>query len=313
MEPILRDWQDNYARLFGRHTLRLNHRLHESGLFTDEALARLIERCPASNYNLHAMGSPDDPRMTWRRGEIGDCEGTQVIDGIRAGRLWLNLRRVHEIDARYADLLQRMFAEFEMRVPGLSTYKHNLGILISSPRAQVYYHADVPGQALWQIRGTKRVWIYPNTDPFLPEKSIEDIVLGTTEEELPYEPWFDDYAQVFDLEPGQMLHWGLNGPHRVVNHDCLNVSVTTEHWAADIRNSYAVRYANALLRKYAGVKNPAVTTQGPMLYAKAALAVTHRAMRRQAKASSAPTRYDFRLDRDNAGRILDVPPAIAAE
>jgi hypothetical protein len=313
MEPILRDWEEHNARLFGRHTLLLNHRLHESGLFTDEALARLIERCPASNYNFHAMGSPDDPRMTWRRGEIGDCEGTQVIAGIRAGRLWLNLRRVHEIDPRYADLLQRIFAEFEARVPGLSTYKHNLGILISSPRAQVYYHADVPGQALWQIRGTKRIWIYPNTDPFLPEQAIEDIVFGATEEELPYEPWFDSYAQVFDLEPGQMLHWGLNGPHRVVNHDCLNVSITTEHWAADIRNSYAVRYANALLRRHAGMNNPSVTTRGPTLYTKAVLALAHRKLRRKAKASAIPQNYDFKLDRENAGRMLDVPPQIAAE
>jgi hypothetical protein len=53
--------------------------------------------------------------------------------------------------------------------------------------------------------------------------------------------------------------------------------------------------------------------QGPSLYAKAALALAHKATRRKAKASSVPARYDFRLDRDNAGRILDVPPAIAAE
>jgi hypothetical protein len=110
-----------------------------------------------------------------------------------------------------------------------------------------------------------------------------------------------------------MLHWGLNGPHRVVNHDCLNVSVTTEHWAADIRNSYAVRYANALLRRYAGIKHPSPTMQGPSLYAKAALALAHKTIRRKSKASAVPARYDFRLDRDNVGRILDVPPAIAAE
>ncbi len=99
----------------------------------------------------------------------------------------------------------------------MRTYKHNLGILVSSPGAQVYYHADIPGQALWQIAGRKRVYIYPNTSPFLEPESIENIVMGTQEEEIPYQTWFDAHAEIHDLKPGDMLHWPLNGPHRVVN------------------------------------------------------------------------------------------------
>ena len=53
----------------------------------------------------------------------------------------------------------------------------NAGILISSPNAQVYYHADLPGQSLWQIRGTKRVYIYPPVAPFLTPEQIERIIL----------------------------------------------------------------------------------------------------------------------------------------
>ncbi len=234
-----------------------------------------------------------------------------MIDGIRAGRLWLNLRRVHEVSEPYARLLDQIFAEMECHVPGLDTFRHNLGILISSPRAQVYYHADVPGQALWQVRGSKRIWIYPNAEPFLRECDMEGAILGTTEEEIPYEPWFDEHAEVYDLEPGRMLHWPLNGPHRVVNHDCLNVSVTTEHWTGAIRKSYAVRYANGLLRQ-AGVKNPSSGTRGTSVYAKAALTLAHRALLRKTPKSATPV-YDFKLDRAMRGRLVDLPPAIAAE
>jgi hypothetical protein len=29
---------------------------------------------------------------------------------------------------------------------------------------------------------------------------------------VPYEPWYDEHAEVYDMEPGDMLHWALNGP-----------------------------------------------------------------------------------------------------
>jgi hypothetical protein len=311
MTTIFTGWEPRHTEMFGRYTLKLSHRLHESELFTDEALAALIEGYPDDLYNLNSMGSPEDPRFLWRRGLLGDCAGADVIAGIRAGRLWLNLRRVHEVSELYARLLDRIFAEMEANVPGLETFKRNFGILISSPRAQVYYHADVPGQALWQIRGAKRVWIYPNAEPFLREQDMEGAIMGVTEEEIPYEPWFDEHAEVHDLMPGQMLHWPLNGPHRVVNHDCMNVSVTTEHWTSAIRRSYAVRYANGVLRR-AGWRSPSPSVSGPAVYAKAALAMAHRKFLRKPP-MSATAAYDFKLDAASRGQVIDLPPAIAAE
>ena len=128
-------------------------------------------------------------------------------------------------EAEHARLLEDIFEELSVLVPGFDTFRLNLGILISSPGAQVYYHADVPGQSLWHIRGEKRVYLYPNRDPFLPEDQIERIVLSMTEAEIDYQPWFDDHALVFDLKPGEMLHWPLNAPHRVENLDSVNISV----------------------------------------------------------------------------------------
>ena len=47
--------------------------------------------------------------------------------------------------------------------------------------------------------------------------------------EIPYRAEFDDAAQVFDLEPGDLVYWPQYSPHRVHNHDELNVSITTNH------------------------------------------------------------------------------------
>lgn len=269
-ETIFSDWQPKHTTVFGRHTIKLNHRLAATGLFEDEALAELIDRADPADYHICTMGS-DHRRRNWRAGDKGTRSGAEVIEAVRAGRIWINLQRVNTTDARYEALLDRIFGEIETNVPGLSTFKRSLGVLISSPNAQVYYHCDVPGQMLWQIRGRKRVYVYPAAEPFLNPADMEGVILGLTEEEVPYEPWYDEYAEIYDLEPGQMLHWALNGPHRVANHDCLNVSVTTEHWTSDIRASYAMNYANGVLRRI-GVRNPSRATSGPAFLAKAGLA-----------------------------------------
>lgn len=303
---IFTNWPPQTADLFGRHIVKLQHCLHESPLFTDEALAALIENYPRKNYDLAFMGKPGEPRHLWREGEIGSAKGHDIIDAIKTGRMWINLRRVMEVDERYAALLKSIYDELEARVPHFETFKHNFGILISSPNAQVYYHADVPGQSLWQIRGRKRVWVYPNSAPFLRPDQIEAIVLNMTEEEIAYEPWYDDYAEVIDLEPGEMLHWPLNAPHRVVNHDVLNVSITTEHWTADIRKVYAVNYANGVLRRRFGIKNPARHFDGVGPYAKAALVALYKYSGLQ-RLSEVKRTVDFRIDPVAPGKMVDIP------
>jgi hypothetical protein len=88
---------------------------------------------------------------------------------------------------------------------GFKTFKRKLGLLISSPGAKVFYHFDVPGQGLWQIRGRKRIWIYPPTEPFLRATNVENVVRSLDKEDVPYEPWYDEHAEAYDMEPGDML------------------------------------------------------------------------------------------------------------
>ncbi len=295
-EPILVDWQPKHAELFGNHLIRLQHRLHESPLFSNDALAKLIEAVPRAHYHVNTMNQKVHDPSSWRDGEIGDASGHEVIEAVRNGSMWVLIQRVGEIDPSYQAVIEKVFGEFEAHVPGLRTYKQKMSILISSPNVQVYYHCDVPGQSLWQIRGRKRVFIYPNTAPFLRQEAMEKIILNEADEhDTRYEPWFDDYADVIDLEPGEMLHWPINGPHRVVNYDCLNVSFTTEHWTAALRNRYANHYANGILRRSFGVTNPRIAESGPVLWSKLALAAAHRFSGMQKK-NRMTYKVDFRVD-----------------
>lgn len=304
-QTILTDWKSDFVPKYGNETLVLKHRLHESELFTKEVLGELIDRYPVEHYSLNTMGyDPENPE--WREGTIEGFSSENVFEAIEAGRMWLNLRCVDQVDDRYGRMLNDMFAEFEDKIPGLSTFKRKLGILISSPKVQVFYHTDIPGQSLWQIKGGKRIYVYPNKEPYLPQADLETVVLGETEEEIPYHRSFDEAAEIYDLEPGQMVHWPLNCPHRVENKDDLSISLTTEHWTSDIRKSYAVNYANGVLRRKLRLNSLSQSINGPMVYPKAALAVAWRKVKLNESRKFVPV-VDFTIDPKADTRITDIP------
>jgi hypothetical protein len=293
-QDLISNWELRHNSLFGVELIKLNHRLIETGLFTREALGRVIERCPAGHLGIRARGTEiDDPKTM--EGELGNATGLEAIQAIEKGRMWMNIRRVMDWAPEYKKLLDEVFEEFEARMPGFSTFKRNLGVLISSPNANVFYHADIQGQSLWQIEGSKSVYIYPRSEVFLKPESIEKILLRETGEDMPYEKWFDDYASVVELKPGEMVTWPLYAPHRVHNHDCLNISVTMEHWTKQIWNSYAVYYGNGVLRRTLGLKNTSTADHGLHVYPKAGAALLWKKLGKQVEGDVVKKR-DFRID-----------------
>jgi hypothetical protein len=304
-EPVFHRWQTKHSSLWANQPLCLDHRLQESPLFSRGALASLIEKYPTEHYTLVHMGAQGE-RKLWRQGVVGDATGAQVIDAIATGRLWLNLLHVNEVDSRYGELLDTIFAEVEDRVPGYKTFSRINGILISSPRAQVYYHFDPSGQSLWQIEGSKRVYLYPPVPPFLTPEALEHVALYRDEVGIKYEPWFDEHATVFELQPGQMMHWPLNSPHRVENLDCLNISMTTEYFTQDIRRKQMVNTANGILRNKLGI-NPNRDISGTGFWFKAALQSAARRAGILEGERSKRREVSFKLDPARIGQILDLP------
>ena len=298
MESVFeaRAWTGVDAAAWGGRPTVLRHRLHESPLFSLETLAGLIEIYPKARHSLVHTGARGD-RRSWREGEIGDLTGREVIDAIAAGRMWLNLRDVNLVDDRYRDLQRAIFAEIARNVPGFATFDERIGILVSSPNAQVYYHADLPGQGLWQIHGRKRIYIYPPEAPFLMAEQLENAALYGFEQSLAYSPDYDRHATVVELQPGQMAHWPLNSPHRVDNHDCLNVSMTLEYWSDDIRRRHQVNIANGLLRNYLGVNPGSRAISGPAFLGKAVLQAAARRSGWLGRVRAKRRPVEFRLDR----------------
>jgi hypothetical protein len=305
---VFTNWDDTHSVLWGHHPIQLETEMHKTPLFSRDQLARLIESYPREHYSLVKTGARGAGRV-WREGDIGNLSGEQVIDAISRGGLWLNMRDVGKVDRRYRELLDGMFEEVGAKVPGFYARDHQESILISSPDAQVYYHFDLPGQAIVQIVGRKRVYVYPNTPPFLTPQMLEDVAVYNVEVDIPYESWYDKYAKVFDIGPGQMLNWELNAPHRVENLDTFSVSMTVSYTNDTIRRAEIVNLGNGLLRHRFGHQPKSRNMRGPSYFAKAVLQKLVRDSNWVKRERSARRVIDFRLDAEQPGKIIDLPKA----
>jgi hypothetical protein len=304
---IFSQWDETHSELWSRQPIRLEHEMHKSPGFSMDDLARLIEGYPREHYGLVQTGGRGSSRV-WREGEIGNLSGREVIDAISRGELWLNLREVGSVDSRYRKLVGLMFEEVAAKVAGFEVPQfHQEGILISSPRAEVYYHADLPWQSLVQIVGRKRVYVYPNTAPFITPEHLEDITLFNVEVDLPYKKWYDDHAKVLDIGPGQMLNWPLNAPHRVENLDTFSVSLTISYTDDKIRRSEVINFTNGMLRHRFGYQPKSRSLHGPSYFAKRAMRKLLRNSSWLKRARGARAPIDFRLDAAQPGKIVDLP------
>ncbi len=263
MTANLLNWNPENRAAFTRQNLLFRHNLAQSELFSEDALIELIDRYPRSALEVFTMGYDPTVFGEWYLGRSDNMDGKALMQAVRHGRLWLNLRRVNHADKAIGELCDRIFAEVA-QMTGTTNLKTDLGLLISSPNAHVVYHLDIPMVMLWQIRGVKKVYLYPVDAGFFSDAQIEGIALRESDENLPYATAFDDKAFVHDLKPGEMLTWPQNAPHRIVNGDMVNVSLSIEFQTPKALWHANLLYANGLLRRFHGM-NPGVRSSAKAL------------------------------------------------
>jgi len=133
-------------------------------------------------------------------------------------------------------------------------------LILSSPTTRVPFHFDAASVVLFRLRGVKRVWVYPNTDPFLPQDVMEQVIMRTTKEELPYQRIMHGAAWRFGIVPGEALSWPLYAPHRVENQEGLCVSLSMDYQKWGSRITTGAHRANGVLRSWGWTMKPMATT-----------------------------------------------------
>jgi hypothetical protein len=306
----MKQWIDlapEEAQKFGSEQVTLKHNMADSGLFTDEALADLIDRYPREYYMLTTMSKTGEKKI-WRNGDKAKMPGKDVLESLKTGQVWLALRRFDIVAPEYQKIIDESMDQLEATNPGLKATKRDSSLLISSPNARVFYHADIPMICLWHLRGRKKVWLYDaDNKNHLPDTRMEGIILRETEEEILYKEEWDKDAEPVILEPGNAVSWALNTPHRVDNLEGLNVSITTEFFTPEAKRKYGVYFTNGYLRRKFNYQPKSTRTDGLSAYLKCAVALAIKKSGLVRAEQQREMKCSFELNPEKLSEIIDLP------
>ncbi len=242
----LGEWSPGLGAALTTEVVRTRHHLATLPLFNDEGLIELLDRHPRSALQAYAPGAPG--ASAWPAVLLEGVDGATLLAAVREQSLWLNVLRVDLHHESLRDLQDHLFAEVGTVLTDFVPGSGSSTLLLSSPGATVPYHLDPGPNILWQVRGRKRVYVYPAAnDEFVARRTREDLFAGVLREYVPYEPDFDTAARVEDLGPGDAIGWPLNSPHRVVGVEGLNVSLNTEFATKRSRRRSQLYCANRFL------------------------------------------------------------------
>lgn len=247
------------------------HNLAQCPLFDDGSIIELLDRTPKENlFALHMGADPelhDENRLAVHDGLSGEA----LFRAVQRGRLWLNVTRIDLFAHQYSEVVDLLYDQLRHQIPKFNPRVTTITLLVSSPSALVYYHADGPASLLWHIRGEKHLWVYPREERFISQPDLEDIFAGAAHEYLPYKRDFDSAAAHYALTPGTLASWAPNSPHRVTNGSSFCVSLSTEHFTPEQRRKARVYQANRLLRRTLGLQRLSTRASGAPSLAKQAV------------------------------------------
>lgn len=250
------DWSSEEYASFGLVAQVSKHDYHQSPQFDDTALIQLLDNYPRKWLQAFTMGDDPSDSSDWKCVDIDPASsGQDLWNAAKNGRLWFNLTNIEKHSEQFRSLIDGMYTHLGEHCPHLKNPSSAYStLLISSPKAQVYYHLDAEPNMLWHLRGQKKIWIYPEMDTrFVPQHLLEDIYAGEIDENIPYDPAFDDDAEEYLLTPGDVASWPHNGPHRIVNID-MNVSLATSYSTSAVYKRQYVQLANRFLLRSLGIK-----------------------------------------------------------
>jgi hypothetical protein len=237
-----------FRACFNRAPFVIGHRLVDHPLFQLPRLLELARTLPEPNVEHNAGNIPINmkPELTLRTG----LSAEETIRRIEECRSWMALKYV-EHDPEYCDLLQRCLAEVREHsdaiVPGMMQLQGF--IFLTSPGSVTPYHMDPEHNFLLQIRGSKRIHQFPAHDrSIVTEEDLERFYAGA-HRNMTFRDEYLAKARVFDLQPGQGLHFPVTAPHFVENGPEVSVSFSITFRTPDLERRAILYNVNAALRR----------------------------------------------------------------
>ncbi len=178
----------------------------------------------------------------------------ETIENIAETNSLVVLKHVEQ-DPVFGPALQELLAEMFSLAPQSFQEDVILGeclIFLNSPNRKTAYHFDLEPSFLLQVEGEKTVFAWENGDRSLvPHEELEGYCGAGNLSSAVYKPDRQQDAQVYELKPGDGVHFPSTGPHWVQNGDSVSISVNVNF---DLRSMHKrLKYAYAVnhkLRKF---------------------------------------------------------------
>jgi hypothetical protein len=239
-----------FSERFHHLPFTIRHKLSAHPLFTLTRLIELAKCLPPDyvEYNSGKVGVNLDPKLTPQNG----LSVVETIRRIEECGSWMVMKFV-ETDAAYSELLSECLEEvLRLCGPSITGITRREGfIFISSPNSVTPYHFDDEHNFLLQIRGKKQVSIFdPKDRSLLSDVEIENHFRPGAHRNLVFKEEYQSKAQVFELSPGDGLHFPVTAPHWVKNGGEVSISFSITFRSLFSERRQRVYRCNAHLRDW---------------------------------------------------------------
>lgn len=243
-------WDYNQLEQIDQTVVEFSHRLRELSELSVEAIEDTVNRYPSNDLIMSHTGNEPSYPSQLQFGDIGKISGHELIKCLSQGSMSLRIRNLCKNDHPLDSTIQRLRHELVECQPGLRLLSHEGDLHVSSPRSQSYFSTSFDHQVIWQVQGRSTVLTYPQELKFIRDISLESIASGQRFDHHYFEPRFDEYATVTEIEPGQAITIPSLTPFRIVHGNLRVVALRTCHATADSLQAHRVYRANRLLRAY---------------------------------------------------------------
>ncbi|MEZ6067237.1 MAG: cupin-like domain-containing protein [Planctomycetaceae bacterium] len=246
--PLLAIEPNEFASHFSREPFLIRHSLNDHPLFKVERLLELARRLPDRCIEYNAGEIPMS--IEHERTPLNGLSPEETIRRIAECKSWMVLKYVEQ-DGQYRELLEECLElvrpHSERIAPGMCGAQ--AFVFLTSPGSVTPYHIDPEHNFLLQIRGGKTIHMYDGRDrQLLTEEHLEKFYCDKGRN-IPYQDWYEERAWVFDLQPGDGLHFPVTYPHWVQNQNEVSISFSITFRTPDLDRRRSLYQLNAGLRE----------------------------------------------------------------
>ncbi|WP_157956497.1 cupin-like domain-containing protein [Dyella sp. C11] len=236
------------------------HRLVDHPLLQTEQLVELGKRCRGTTrwYSFNSditAGTDFDDASDLFPTKLSHVDSLKDISNAKA---WVLLRHI-QADPLYRELVDAvinpMQSQIQRKDPGL--YYRAGWIFSASPNTATPFHIDRSHVFLFQVRGTKTVYVWDAEDTEVCSDRARDGF--HMRHDLSRAPWHEEFRQrahVFTLSPGTGVYMPLTSPHMVETSQEASTTISFTYNTDATRRNARVHVMREMLHRI-GMKPPA--------------------------------------------------------